>query len=81
MKKNTVTVKKGDEDARVKVTFEGEDCPDSGVECRFQQMEMLKTIANNPELQNCGYWSFQTLKMYHSGNRWVLELSAEKPLT
>lgn len=37
---------------------------------------MLKAIANNPGMMDCGSLPFQTLKMFHDGEKWIIELEA-----
>jgi hypothetical protein len=45
-------------------------------EYRFQQFDMLRTIAEQPQVAACGPLDFQTMKMFHDGAKWVIELEA-----
>lgn len=43
----------------------------------ISQQRFLSDILNNPNLLICGLQPFDRLKMYHTGERWVLEAEAE----
>ena len=47
-------------------TYQAEQCRDL----------LLKTVADNLDFRRCGPAIFQKLKMYHSGDAWVLETEA-----
>lgn len=41
-----------------------------------RQIAMLQAIGNTPGLIDCGTMPFQTMKMWHDGAKWVIELEA-----
>lgn len=44
---------------------------------RPKQWLMLQTIANTPDLMNCGPVTFETMKMSFNGEQWVVEMQAD----
>lgn len=46
--------------------------PDS----RRIQMDLLSALANSSELQMCGGYPFQHMKIFHDGVKWIMELEA-----
>lgn len=44
---------------------------------RPKQWLMLQTIANTPDLMNCGPTTFESMKMVFNGEQWVVEMQAD----
>lgn len=68
----------GGNQARYSIRFESEVC-EPGIQANTERMRMLRTIADTPELQMCGYYPFQKLSMRHTGEMWIIELEAIGP--
>lgn len=66
----------GQTQARYMVTYTSNQVQENSIEARFEQDRMLKTLANQPELWNCGPVPYQKLRMYFNGGAWVMELEA-----
>jgi len=58
---------------RVNVIYYSDDC---AANSRAHQFHLLNTVVENPGLLDCGSSIFQTLKMHHNGNCWVITLEA-----
>ena len=71
----TKTTMGGGQD-RYTLRYESEACEPGSREARMEQMRMLRTIADTPELQICGFHPFQKMSMRHTGDCWVIELEA-----
>jgi len=56
--------------------YESEYCEEGSIQAKFQQIQMIRTLADTPELQLCGYYPFQKMSMRHNGTNWVMELEA-----
>lgn len=65
--------------ARYSIRYESELCEPSTTEARMEQIRMIRTLADSPELQICGFYPFQKMSMHHTGNRWIMELEAIGP--
>ena len=68
-----------DNEHRYEVRIEGEHCASVGFEARYNQLELLRMMAATPGLTDCGSTPFQTLKMAHDGEKWVVTLEAVGP--
>lgn len=62
--------------ARYSVRYESEPCEPGSKESRMEQMRLLRTLAESPELQICGFFPFQKMSMRHTGDCWLIELEA-----
>jgi hypothetical protein len=61
---------------RYRVRIESDPCEQgSDLAERFRFM-LLQNIVDNPALVACGYSPFQTLRMTHTGQCWVIEAEA-----
>ncbi len=59
------------------------DIPSSGAEIRRRQYEFLQDLINNGHpsgLMDCGPMAFQTFKMEHDGDQWVIVMEAYEDL-
>ena len=43
---------------------------------RIRQFAMLKTLIDNPSMMFCGPTHPYKINMYHSGQRWIIEMEA-----
>lgn len=76
MKKTLLQSHLGDDKFRFSVKLEGAECPPLGVESRIRAMELLRALTTNPGLTDCGNNHFETMRMFHDGKSWVIELEA-----
>ncbi len=66
----------GDGNVRYRVRIESDSCEkDSPLANQFRYM-LLQNIVDNPALITCGFEPFQTLRMAHNGQCWVIEVEA-----
>ena len=66
----------GDGNTRYRVRIESDPCEkDSPLANQFRYM-LLQNIVDNPVLVACGLEPFQTLRMAHNGQCWVIEVEA-----
>ena len=77
MRKNLKVVKLSEAENRYSVKIEGEECPAKTQAARVQQLSLLQTLVSTPGLTDCGPLPFQSLKMYHDGSRWIIDLEAQ----
>jgi len=61
------------EESRFEVTIEGDDCHPND---RIAQRNFLLACISNPGLMDCGTLSFQSLRVRHDGQKWVMQLEA-----
>lgn len=66
----------GDSKRRYRAIIHSDECPPAGQTCRYLQYELLRELASNPDMSKLGMEDFQSLKMFHDGNKWVVELEA-----
>lgn len=76
MKKTTKVIPVGTTQSRYLVTLSTDPVTEGDTDKRMKQWNMLKTIAENPELMNCGPSLFQKMRMFFSGSEWVVELES-----
>lgn len=69
----------GGNQARYSVRFESELCEPGTTQYRMEQMRLLRTLADSPELQMCGFYPFQKMSVRHTGEFWLIELEAIGP--
>lgn len=66
----------GPDEVRYRTTLESDDCIEKTPESVFFQFELLRMIGTDPSLTACGLSHFQSLKMWHNGERWIIEVEA-----
>lgn len=76
MNKKLVKTPAGENITRYSVRLDSDECSKGTQLARFLQFEMLRTIATDPSITACGLNDFQTLRMYHDGSKWVIDLEA-----
>lgn len=75
--KRTVSETRLDESRiRYRTKIEDDDTGIGTEAAAWRQYYLLKELASQQNLLACGYAQFETLKMYHNGSRWVVELEA-----
>lgn len=79
MKRSVRNARVTEVENRYSVRLEDDPSPVDGIENRERQREMLRLVANNAGMMDCGSLPFQTLKMFHDGSRWIIELEAVGP--
>lgn len=68
-----------DDQSRFEVTITGTPCQPNTQMSRFHAIEILSALATVPGLADCGITPFQSLKMQHDGEKWVVVLEANGP--
>lgn len=81
MKRVVSKVKMGGRLVRHRVRLDGDDCPVGAQVRRFQQHQLLRHVADTPDLLICGGLPFEKLAMQHDGTRWVIEAEAIENVT
>ncbi len=57
---------------RYRVRIESDPCETEHFK-RQMQLSLLANLVNTPDLMNCGPAPFESMRMYHSGGRWIIE--------
>lgn len=76
MKRNFTKARLNDLEHRYRMIYESEDCEQGTPEARRLQYGLLRAIIDNPGLMDCGPVTFQTFKMSHDGQKWLIEMEA-----
>lgn len=76
MNRTISEIKVGESQIRYRTRIEDDDSPANTPEARVRQHDFLKQLVNQWVLLSCGMQMFQTLKMYHDGERWICEAEA-----
>ncbi len=71
MKKSQSISKLGNGMTRTQVVLETEDCKTTDQTSRFLQFELLRAIADDASLTQCGTSYFDSLSVRHNGKCWV----------
>ena len=61
---------------RYEVRIESDMCPVGDPSYHHNRLGLLRTLTDTQGLLDCGPYPFQTLKMTHDGNCWVVTLEA-----
>lgn len=61
---------------RYRSRIESEPCSPNTQESRIIQYNLLRTMIDTPDLLACGPVVFETMRFFHSGTCWVVELEA-----
>jgi hypothetical protein len=56
--------------------IEGDACQPNTIGAKFLQLQLLDQLAHTPGMIDCGNLPYQTMKMFHDGEKWVVELEA-----
>lgn len=76
MNRKTNNVNIGEGQLRATVRLEGEMCDPDTFQYRYYQSEMLRVAHDSPALLECAMAPFQTLRMFHDGEKWIIEAEA-----
>lgn len=66
----------GDRLVRHRTRIEDDPSPKGSWEARNKLFNLFQTILNSPDLINCGLAPPEQMKVYHSGESWVIEAEA-----
>lgn len=70
MNRSTSSTKLGSQ-TRTQVVLETDECKPTERTYRFLQFELLRAIADDPALTQCGLAYFDTLTIRHNGKCWI----------
>jgi hypothetical protein len=76
MKRVLTKSRLNDLENKYRVTFETEPCEAGTMESFTCQKQVLKAIVDNAGMMDCGPVFFQSLRMFHDGHKWVVELES-----
>lgn len=76
MNRRTATQDLGAGRQRTRVTIISDPCEETGQQSLAVRQHLLESIAYQRELTQCGFAPFQKLRLYHSGEAWVVEAEA-----
>lgn len=62
---------------RIRVLVTTDECPPNTHEARIHQFLLIKLLADNPHLINCGYSIPDRITISHNGTSWQAEAEAE----
>lgn len=71
-----LVAKLNDNLAKYTVRYESDPCTAGTPESTVIQSDLLLTVASTRTLQACGYHYYESLRYFHDGEKWVLELEA-----
>ena len=74
MVKQKVTVKMGQTEIKERVVLHDQESPMHGSEAQVIKSFLLRTIADQPMITICSGESFESLRMYYDGSKWVVEV-------
>ena len=80
MKRYVTETKIGETQIRYRIRIEDEESANIE-EMRFRQHAFLMQLVDSFELLSCGPCRFQTLKVSHNGQRWIVEAEATQDVT
>lgn len=64
---------------RYRITYTDDmDCEPGTQLSRVRQDAMLNEFLQNYDLRRCGPIPFQKMRVFHDGNRWIIEIEAEE---
>ena len=72
-------VKLNDTEFRYVVRIEDDPSPANTQLSKFRQRDFLRALIDTHGLMDCGNQVFQSMKMWHDGEKWLMELEAVGP--
>ena len=75
MKKTTRQIQLANK-IRYRAIIESNECPERGPHSLLERSALLTAVVDNPSLLDCGPLVFDTMKMYHNGQVWIIEVEA-----
>jgi hypothetical protein len=76
MRRETKKFKEGDDQVRIVNRIFSRQTDRNSPTFQLVKIELLRSIAENPEILLCELNSFEVLKVYHDGTSWVAESQA-----
>ena len=76
MKRYQTATKVGENKMRYRTRIEDEPSPEGSQEARIRAHTFMRQLVENWALLNCGLEVPQEVKLYHTGNNWVVEAEA-----
>lgn len=76
MKRTISRINLGEDQIRVIVKIEGEECPNDTLDSFRELISMMKTFTETPHLLQGESFAPSEVKWYHNGTRWVVESQA-----
>jgi hypothetical protein len=76
MRRETKRFKEGEEQVRIVNRVHGEPVDRLSPAFQAYKHDLVRRIADNPEITRCELNDFEVLKVYHDGNNWVAESQA-----
>lgn len=76
MKKTLKQIRVGENQIRYMVLLVGEPVLGGEQDSRVKQWQMIRTLADQPDLLTCGTVPFEKLRMSFTGSEWIVELEA-----
>jgi len=73
---NLIKIPLNEFQTRYRLSYETDPCEAGSVAGRNAQFDLLRTLADQPQLCYCGPMFFDTLKVYHNGSCWVVEMES-----
>lgn len=78
MKRQTFDAKIGEHARRLRTVIEDDPSVAESDDSRMRARQFLRSMLDDsPELLRCGLHEFKKLRMWHDGQRWVIETEAE----
>jgi hypothetical protein len=74
MTKQKVVVKMGQTELKERIVLHDQDTPMHGSEAQVVKSFLLRVVADQPMVTICSGESFESLKMYYDGMKWVVEV-------
>lgn len=76
MNRTLKQVRINDSESRYVVRIEDEPSVPKTMGARLRQYELLKTLTSTPGLMDCGNLPYQSMRMWHDGEKWIIEMEA-----
>jgi hypothetical protein len=76
MRRETKKFKEGDDQVRIVNRIFSRQTDRNSPTFQLVKIELLRSIAENPEILLCELNPFEVLKVYHDGTSWVAESQA-----
>ena len=81
MKRTVLRTVIGEDQERIRVRIETDECVPESQAAHFFVFELLRHLAEQPDLSACGMVPFQKLSIFHDGKRWIAEAEAVDKIT
>ena len=78
---NLIKIPLNEFQTRYRLSYESEPCETNSVAGRNTQLDLLRSLVDQPQLCYCGSQIFDTMKVYHNGSAWVVEMESLETLS